>query len=306
MKIIKTAKYIKLADNADEALEKLLNWLAGGKYEEDEDIPEGGITTAQRQRVPGATRGRKPGTTGLVNSKVFIEGVKELAAKGYTIGQIKDEMSERMGRSVSWQTVSRTIVYQNLDYAPKGKKQDPMKNILNYVAFEFWGTYKSGIATKLESIPPNERGQFMSNFIDEIFETPKDAQAGKEALFHKTKIRNLLNESTPQRFRRPTGAGYPQPGQMPVNEPANVDWQQTMKPRIEQPQSTQGQDDIDLQSQIQQAINNLMQQGMSRQEAEQHMQQRLTGVLQKVKLPENYKPKLPAVAANSRLRQAKY
>ena len=179
---------------------------------------------------PGSLGASKGG--GTVNDPVFIDKVKKLRDEGYNKSQIAKELD------VSTQTVDRTIAFHDW--------RTP-KDMLSYVSYQFWHTYHSGIGSFLDRLHENERGEFISNFVDKLFKKPADRDLVKEALFQKLKIRSkLYSRVDPEN----PAARPPLPQLLERGEPTlpqdvgserKTDWRQSIPANIPPGQSTQYQ-----------------------------------------------------------------
>jgi transcriptional regulator with XRE-family HTH domain len=153
-------------------------------------------------RAGKITRNKRPemGGRGMGSDQVLIDKIKQLSqtvnpksGKNYN----KTQIAQLLG--VSYQTVDRIMA----KYVRSGPN-----DLANYVAYQFWETYQSGMPQYVANLPEGQRANFVVKFIDSIFQNPQDRQVAKEALFHKLHMRDKMMALDPNdKFPPPPPGG---------------------------------------------------------------------------------------------------
>ena len=124
------------------------------------------------------------GTGGILYDRDFVNDFLKLrnttnpdTGKPYNKAQLKRELG------VSSQIIDRAIGLHDI------KTPD---DLALYVSYQFWDKYSGGIKNTLGKMKAKDRVGFVSDFIDTLFENPKNRASAKEALFHKLKMRNEM------------------------------------------------------------------------------------------------------------------
>jgi hypothetical protein len=133
------------------------------------------ILLRHRRTQPNALIGcNNGGVKGFVNNQDFVSKVKKLRRSidpdnGKSYGLVK--IASVLG--VSYQTVGRVVAindWMSID------------DVLRYVSFRFWDTYRSGIPVYLNRIIPEERKTFISGFVDQLFKQEDERATIKSLL----------------------------------------------------------------------------------------------------------------------------